>query len=695
MSASDAISQAPINGFMKTLFSFLVNQQSLLYKLLVYFFCGFSIVYVLPRAGQFKYEIQRAKTWNYPSLYAPFDFSLIKTEAELESERSTAKQQSLTYFDYNTATEEKVKKLYEQRFQNYFAYPQNSKRYQRYFDYGLEQISAIYKVGVLSPSYIHSGGETVGVIKTTVEEQFLFAALFDLNQLSAYLTAHLDEAFKKQESAYYQLFFEILEPNLTYNQKLTESVLAESYAQISSTKGLVNTGELIVNQGELIDDDIYQKLDSLKKRYSASGLSDQNFIWITLGQSILVLLILGMLLLFIYKYRKEVFDNNTKMTFLLVNLLLMVLLNTSIINFNSAYLYIIPVCIFPLVIKAFFDARLGLFVHVLSVILVGLFVPNSFEYIVLQILAGIVTILGVSELYKRANLFISVAQITAVYLVGYFAFYIIQEGGLRSFPFSTLGLFFINGLLTLFVQPLIYLYEKLFQMDSDISLLELSDTHSPLLVELSNKAPGTFHHALQVANLAEAAAASIKANVLLTRVGALYHDIGKIKQPTYFSENQRGRVSLHDELSPLESAKIIIQHVLDGIEIAKKYNLPDRVIDFIRTHHGTSSVYYFLKKAQETDPDISTEDFHYKGPKPFSKETAILMMSDAVEAASKSLKEPTVATVKSFVIRIIDRQLEDAQFIQSNITLAEIETVKKVLIHKLIDIYHLRIEYPE
>ena len=476
---------------------------------------------------------------------------------------------------------------------------------------------------------------------------------------------------------------------------MSESVLAESYSKISSTKDLITTGELIVKQGEVIDEVIYQKLNSLKKRYSASGLSDQNLFWITLGQSLIVALMLGMLFLFIYTYRIEVFENNTKMTFVVLNLLLMVLLSTSIIKFNATYLYILPICIFPLITKAFFDARLGLFVHVLSVLLVGLFAPKPFEYVVLQILAGIVTILGVSELYKRANLFISVVQITGVYLIGYFAFYVLQEGGVTAFPFSTLGLFFINGLLTLFVQPLIYLYEKLFQLDSDISLLELSDTHSPLLVELSNKAPGTFHHALQVANLAEAAAASINANVLLTRVGALYHDVGKIKNPTYFSENQRGRVSPHDELEPLESAKIIIQHVLDGIEIAKKYNLPDRVIDFIRTHHGTSSVYYFLKQAQEATPEISADEFYYKGPKPFSKETAILMMADAVEAASKSLKEPTVASLKRFVIQIIDRQLEEAQFVQSNITLAEIETVKKVLIHKLIDIYHLRIEYPE
>lgn len=680
---------------MKTLFSFIINQQSLLYKLGIFIFCGCSIVYVLPRAGQFKYDIQRAKTWDYPNLYAPFDFSLIKTEAELQLERKQAQEQSLVYFTFDTQTEEKVKKLYAQRFQNYFAYPQSSKRYKTFFDYGMQHLTAIYSIGILPPNYTHRGGNSVGVIKSTVEEQYSFEELFDLNQLSDYLSQNLDAKLKRQENAYYQLFFEILEPNLSYNQRLSESVLAESYSKISSTKDLVTTGELIVKQGEVIDEVIYQKLNSLKQRYSASGLSDQNLFWITLGQSLIVALMLGMLFLFIYTYRIEVFENNTKMTFVVLNLLLMVLLSTSVIKFNATYLYILPICIFPLIIKAFFDARLGLFVHVLSVLLVGLFAPNPFEYVVLQILAGIVTILGVSELYKRANLFISVVQITGVYLIGYFAFYVLQEGGVTAFPFSTLGLFFINGLLTLFVQPLIYLYEKLFQLDSDISLLELSDTHSPLLVELSNKAPGTFHHALQVANLAEAAAASINSNVLLTRVGALYHDVGKIKNPTYFSENQRGRVSPHDELEPLESAKIIIQHVLDGIEIAKKYNLPDRVIDFIRTHHGTSSVYYFLKQAQEATPEISADEFYYKGPKPFSKETAILMMADAVEAASKSLKEPTVASLKRFVIQIIDRQLEEAQFVQSNITLAEIETVKKVLIHKLIDIYHLRIEYPE
>ena len=280
-------------------------------------------------------------------------------------------------------------------------------------------------------------------------------------------------------------------------------------------------------------------------------------------------------------------------------------------------------------------------------------------------------------------------------MLGYFSFYIIRNGSLTDINYTFFGLFFINGLLTLFVQPLIYFYEKVFNLVSDVSLLELSDTNSGVFKELSNKAPGTFHHSLQVANLAEAAASAIDANVLLTRVGALYHDIGKVNKPTFFSENQRGSVSPHDDLSPKESAKIIIDHVIDGIELAKKNNLPDRVIDFIRTHHGTSKVYYFYKKQQELSKEVDVKDFTYKGPKPFSKETAIVMMADGVEAASKSLKEPSYDSLASFINKIIDQQMEDKQFINANITLAEIETVKKVLLNKLVNVYHLRIEYPE
>src|SRR5690606_16673486 len=247
-------------------------------------------------------------------------------------------------------------------------------------------------------------------------------------------------------------------------------------------------------------------------------------------------------------------------------------------------------------------------------------------------------------------------QITLIYIMGYLAFHMIHEGNMDDIQWMTFGFFLLNGMMTLFVQPLIYIYEKIFGLVSDVSLLELSDTNSKLLKELSNRAPGTFHHSLQVANLAESAANEIGANAMLVRVGALYHDIGKMNNPTYFTENQITNVNPHDELMPEDSATIIINHVIEGIEMARKNNLPDRVIDFIRTHHGTTLVYYFYKKQQELGEDLRIEDFRYPGPIPFSKETAILMMSDSVEAASKSLKNPTFLMIDEFVDKIVAAQ---------------------------------------
>jgi putative nucleotidyltransferase with HDIG domain len=411
-----------------------------------------------------------------------------------------------------------------------------------------------------------------------------------------------------------------------------------------------------------------------------------------------VALALMMLFLFLQRYRPEVFADNNKISFILFNILLMVFITTMVVkNFtsNEAWVYAVPLCILPLILKNFFDARLGLFTHVITLLILGFVVPNSFEYIFLQITAGIVTILGVSQLYKRTNLFIAVGQITLIYFIGYFAFHSIHEASLEGLKWQVFAIFLLNGMITLFAQPLIYLYEKIFGLVSDISLLELSDTNSTLLKQLSDKAPGTFHHSLQVANLAEAAANEIGANSLLVRVGALYHDIGKMTRPTFYTENQVTNVNPHDDLPPKESAKIILDHVLNGIEIARKNNLPDRVIDFIRTHHGTSLVYYFYKKQKDLDPDTEEADFRYPGPIPFSKETAILMMSDAVEAASKSLKSPTFSIIDDFVEKIVKGQMEADQFLNANITFKEIEAVKKVLKQKLINIYHLRVEYPE
>lgn len=680
---------------MKQLLRLFYNNQSNIYKALLFAFSTLFIVYLIPINNQFNYDFTKGDTWAYESLYAPFDFAIIKRQSEIEAEKLRLRKEAIVYFDADNSVAEKVQAAYAQNFKNYFPFRESSSRYKRYFNYGADLLTLFYDRGVLPVNYSHQGEQTAAIIKGRSETDLPFSSLVNLNQLTSYLNLTLEKEFKEYDKAFYQLFFDILEPNLTYNSTFSEQSLLEVYAKISATRDLVRKGDQIILSNELIDDAKWDKLNSLKQQFSSENLTANNLVWILFGYAIIIMLLLLILFLFIFQYRPQVYENNTAVTFILFNLLFMAGISISLVKFDATYLYALPICIFPLITKAFFDPRLGLFVHVLSVLLIGFIAPNSFEYVVLQTLAGIVTILSAAELYKRANLFISVFQITLVYVLGYFSFYIIRNGSLTDINYTFFGLFFINGLLTLFVQPLIYFYEKVFNLVSDVSLLELSDTNSGVFKELSNKAPGTFHHSLQVANLAEAAASAIDANVLLTRVGALYHDIGKVNKPTFFSENQRGSVSPHDDLSPKESAKIIIDHVIDGIELAKKNNLPDRVIDFIRTHHGTSKVYYFYKKQQELSKEVDVKDFTYKGPKPFSKETAIVMMADGVEAASKSLKEPSYDSLASFINKIIDQQMEDKQFINANITLAEIETVKKVLLNKLVNVYHLRIEYPE
>ncbi|RIA09640.1 hypothetical protein OE09_1481 [Flavobacteriaceae bacterium MAR_2010_72] len=681
---------------MKDFINALYRNHSLAYKVLLFFSTTFLIVYLFPKSGKFKYNFDKGKPWQSENLLAPFDFAIKKSSEELEKERLALMQNSPVYFDINNGIEQDVFEAYKNQFGK--AIIDSTKSFdQRLYNTGIEILVDLYEPGILDEDYSYDADKKVILLENQVQkDEVLFSELTNLNTFRSITERQLDQkGYSQYAPSLISLFFDIIKPNVKLNVSLTEKALQEEINKISPTRGSIEKGTLIVSKGEIVDANTYDVLKSLQSEYESQVWTQSGYNWVIFAYTLLVALTLLMLLLFLRKYRMEVFLDNTKVTFIFFNILLMIFLTTLIINYNSKYVYVIPLCVLPLVFKAFFDARLGLFAHVLMVLLLGFIVPNSYEYMFLQIIAGIVTILTVSELYKRANLFISVGQITLIYIIAYFAFFVIHEGSITNLNFETFGLFILCGLATLFVQPLIYIYEKVFGLVSDVSLLELSDTNTKLLKELSNKAPGTFHHSLNVANLAEASANEIGANAMLVRVGALYHDIGKMKTPTYFTENQSTGINPHDELSAKESAKIIIDHVIDGIEIAKKNNLPDRVIDFIRTHHGTSIVYYFYTKEKEFDDDLDKEDFRYPGPKPFSKETAILMMCDSVEAASKSLKEPTTPKIDKFVESIIGKQMESGQFLNANITFKEIQSIKKVLKIKLANIFHLRIEYPE
>ena len=681
---------------MNKLFVFLTKNQSLIYKVFLYLISTVLVIYLLPKGGKFKYDFQKGKLWQHENLYAPFNFTIKKTKGVLEDETEAVRAGAIPYFDVDdqVASEavENYNALFNASFNNsLYRTPRTIAK-----KMGLDIITSVYKYGVIDETHSFGKDRIIYIKSGNEVSEALYSQMVQASGISEIIIDRITTTSTEDiEPLLQQLLKRTIKPNAIYNALLTESSMESEIKAINPNRGVIEKGARIIAKGEVVEGDKFQILNSLKEKYQSEVWSQSNYYWVVLGYSVLVSLVFIILFLFLKKYRNEIYSNNTKVSFIFFNVIFMVFLTTMIVKYDPTYVYVMPLCILPIVLKSFFDARLGLFVHVLTLLLLGFIVPNSFEYLFLQIIAGIVTILTVSELSKRANLFISVGQITLVYILGYFAFFIIQEGNVQLIEWNNFAYFILCGLVTLFAFPLIYIYEKIFGLVSEVSLLELSNTNTKLLKELSNKAPGTFHHSLNVANLSEAAANEIGANSMLVRVGALYHDIGKLINATSFTENQLNAVNILEDLQPKEAAKVIIDHVIIGIEIARKYKLPDRVVDFIRTHHGTSMVYYFYKKEQANNGEANEEDFRYPGPKPFSKETAILMMADSVEAASKSLKDPTSSKIDTFVENIVNKQMEQGQFINANITLKEIETIKKVLKKKLNNIYHLRVEYPE
>ncbi|MDA0719109.1 MAG: HDIG domain-containing protein [Bacteroidetes bacterium] len=680
---------------MHQFLSLLSRNQSNAYKLLLLIGSIVLVIYMLPKGGQFKYQFQKGKPWQYENLYAPFNFTIKKDNKALEEERESIKRNAVPFFDLDpdiplTALQE-FSVLLDLSYQDSaWATPKNKVK-----QIGLNLVNKIYKNGVLGGSGDDYLPEQVVNLRVNNQvRQTVFSRVVQRDELED-LSQRETQAIPELENIFIQIIATVVKPNLTFNTSLTEASVQELLADINPNIGVVEKGARIIAKGEVVEGEKYEKLNSLRDQFQSQVWSKSNYNWLVFGYTMLVSLVFVMLILFLRKYRPEIYEHNTKVSFIFINMLLMIFVTTLVIKLDAAYVYMIPLCVLPIVLKSFFDARLGLFAHVLTLLLLGFVVPNSFEFIFLQIIAGIVTILTVSELSKRANLFISVGQITGIYILGYLAFFIVQEGSLERIALENFAYFLICGLITLFAFPLIYAYERLFGLVSEVSLLELSNTNTPLLKELSNKAPGTFHHSLNVANLAEAAAQEIGADSMLVRVGALYHDIGKMNNPTNFTENQVHSINTLNDLEPTESAKIIIGHVIKGIELARKYKLPERIIDFIRTHHGTNLVYFFYKKEMAEQGSAQEQDFRYPGPKPFSKETAILMMADSVEAASKSLKEPTSAKINDFVESIVDMHMEQGQFDNANITFKEIGQIKKVLKKKLTNMYHLRVAYPE
>jgi putative nucleotidyltransferase with HDIG domain len=672
------------------------------------------IVYAFPRQAKFKYEFTKGKPWMHETIIAPFDFSILKSVEEIESEKDIINKQHATIFNFNDAIfeikaeefvnlfedkwslDKKIQKDEKFTFSNVFKLKsvRNNTKKHDLVNFGFNKLQEIYSKGIIQQNSDNSHGSQVLLKKGSLAEKRDIIDFYTINSAANEINL-MDKLSEKEFAFIVPLLLASLEQNIIYDKIASDELLQSELNNINISQGLIIEGQIIVNKGEIVNLDRYQKLLSLKEDFEGAEWNRTSYYLVLFGQIILVGISLLILFLFLRQYRLEIITNTTRISMILSLIVIMVLLSALTLRINSAYLYILPFCISPIILKAFFDNRVALFVHLITTLVIGFIAPNGFEFVFLQLIAGIISILTVLKMYKRAQLFISVGKVIGVYFLVYIALSVIHDASFSGIELSILAQFAISGALTLFAYPIIFLFEKIFSLVSDISLLELSDTNSYLLRRLSEEAPGTFQHSLQVANLAEMGALEIGANAMLTRAGAIYHDIGKLQNPMYFIENQSSNLNPHDEIEFDESAEIIISHVLDGIEIAKENNLPDELIDFIRTHHGTTTVQYFYKQfiADFPEEEVDIKDFTYPGPKPYSKETAILMMADSSEAAARSIKNPTAENIDALIEKIINKQISADQFVNADITFKEINQIKKLFKKKLVNIHHARIEY--
>ena len=652
------------------------------------------IVQFFPDEKRFKYHYQKGKPWQYGLLTAPFDFPIYKEDAQLQAEQDSILRRIKPYFRVDS---EVVKNQIAKFNKNVFSRDDSSEASFRYKKYIEEKLKYVYNANIISSADLEKLSKEnkteINVVKDRIVSTRDVGRLFTVKSAYNYIMNNIPDSFDPQIIKSYNINNYLVE-NIFLDENTTREVMREEMQNMSLTMGIVQAGERIIGKGEIVTSDIFQQLNSLKRETESRTLSGETYNLLLFGQYLLVTSLMLLLFLYIFLFRQQIFTNLRRVFFILMMILLMVVLSSLTIRFTSLNIYIIPFALLPIIVRTFFDSRTALFAHIITILLVSFMVSNPYEFVLLQIAVGMTTISSLKDLTQRSQLMQTAVLIVLTYCLMFLSYSLITDGSLN---WRTYFYFVINGLLLLFAYGLIYIFEKTFGFLSNVTLVELSNVNSPLMMKFSEEAPGTFQHSLQVSSLATEAAAKINANSLLIRTGALYHDIGKMTNPMYFIENQTGKMNPLLQLEYDKAAQIVINHVPEGVKIAQKNNLPKAIIDFIQTHHAQSKAKYFYNSFKNKYPDepIDEQVFTYPGPKPFSREMAILMMADAVEAASRSLPEYTEEAIDKMVGNIIDGQIAEGSFKNAPITFQHIEIIKNLFKQKLKNIYHNRIDYPE
>ena len=688
---------------MKSFRQQFVTYSQIIYRVFIFLAAAVLLHLVLPGEPRFKFEYQKGAPWKHENLVAPFDFAILKSPAELEQEKQEAARNFAPYFTTDTTMVRlKIKEL-STDFNAVIDADYSRKA--EILSKLTSTLDSVYHAGILPAS-----PESMETLTGRTQISRVWGNLVDIvpvNRLYSEKTAYNLFVAKLAEvkAGYPRVARQLaqldarkyIHSNLKFDENISKSELKQIEAGISTARGMMQAGERIILEGELVDDAKFQLLESLKNTYEKKRVEGINSHLVSIGKFALVAVFLTLLYTFLYTYKRNILVNSRRITFLLLFIVFMVFIAQLVSSYEGLHIYMFPLAILPVVVRTFFDSRTAIFTLIITSLLLGFYAPNNYEYVLLEVSAGMIAVFSLNKMHRRMHVVLASMLVGLTYGVVFTAITLIQDGSLVDYEYKTLQWFAWSSLLILMVYPLIYIFEKLFGFVSDVTLIELSNTNQPLLRKLADEAPGTFQHSMQIANLAEEVILKIGGNPFLVRVGALYHDIGKISQPTFFIENQQAGMNPHDQMSYIKSAEIIIDHVRNGLKMAKKYRLPESIVEFIATHHGTTKAkYFYLKQQQENPQEVVNEDnFAYPGPLPHSREAAVVMLIDGIEAASRSLNDKTVDNLSELVNKMIDQKVKDRQLDNSELTFHDIKQIKEVLLKKLVNMYHVRIEYPQ
>jgi putative nucleotidyltransferase with HDIG domain len=648
------------------------------------------IVILYPTEDTFKYQFEVGKPWSYELITSSFDFPIYKSDQQIAKEKEEILKEYTPYYKLDTtvATKQFNKLTTELQKKG-----ESSNRIPTYIK---KKFKSIYSTGIISVSEfnkLQSDNKTKisCILPNRVTHIKLLPEIY--TQKTAYEEI-INDAPISLKSYDINLY---LSENLMYDSITSEISKTDILKNLSMTSGMIQSGERIIDRGEIVTPTTYQILNSLKIESTKRKSTIQQSSIVIIGEIIMTLGLITLFFLYIYLFRPRIYENLNNLIFILLLILMIVSLTSFTISFTALNYYMVPFALLPIIIRVFFDSRTALFAHIITVLIISFMVDNAFQFIILQITIGMTAVSSLKDMSQRSQLAQSALYIFLSYVIMFVAFEIISEGALNRIDWQYIIYFGVSSIFLLFAYVLIYLFEKIFNLVSSVTLVELTNINSDLMMQFSERAPGTFQHSLQVSNLATEAAKKINANSLLVRTGALYHDIGKMKHPEYFIENQLGGKNPLSEIDYEDASQIVINHVKDGIEIAKKSHLPEQIINFISSHHGTSKTKYFYYSYINANPDKKPNDeiFTYPGPIPNNKETAILMMADAVEARSRSLTEYTDESINEMVEVMIDNQIAEGEFKDAPITFRDVEVVKAIFKEKIKNIYHNRIKYPE